>query len=328
MQKLNFELIKLLAHGIARMEEKDGKISFFRFTKEQQDLYKTVSLDFFIKSFSTSGISLEFETDSDNLSLSVSISRGSSRTFFTHSVFVNGTRIGDLSGDIGDNENVLYEKAFKLEKGMKKIRILFPWSVASSLVALKLDDKATVLPIEKKQKVLMFGDSITQGYDAACPENAYAVKIAELFDAEARNKGIAGECFFPELAARKENFKPDLITVAYGTNDWKYSTKKQFEINSQLFFTNLRKSYPDVKIIAFTPIWRVDIGADYKSGVELEYIAQHIKQVAKTVPDMDVIDCMEFVPHNPQFYQTDGVHPIDSGFAYYANNLWNKINLL
>ena len=328
MKKLDFELIKKLTFGAARIEENDGKISFFRFTKQQQDLYKSACLDFYMKSFSTSGISLEFETDSDNLSLSVSVSKGSSRTFFTHSIFVDGKKFDELSGDIADNENVQFDKSFKLGLGMKKVRIQFPWSVASSLIFLGLDDEATVLPVTKNYKILMFGDSITQGYDASAPENAYAIQIAERFDAEARNKGIAGEFFFPKLTMEKENFDPDLITVAYGTNDWKYLSKERFNKNCQAFYTNLRNSYPDVKIIALTPIWRVDIDSKYESGVPLEYIGEYIKNLGNTIPNMEVVDCMDFVPHNSELYQTDGVHPIDSGFKYYADNLWEKINLL
>lgn len=328
MKRLDFEQIKLLVHGAARIEENDGKISFFRFTKEQQEIYKSASLDFYMKSFSTSGISLEFETDSDNLSLSVEVSKGSSRTFFTHSLFIDGKRVDELSGNIGQNENVPFEKSFKLGLGMKKVRILFPWSVASSLVSLEIDDNAKVIPIEKKFKLLMLGDSITQGYDAMMPENAYAIYIAEKLNAEARNKGIAGECFFPRLVAEKENFEPNLITVAYGTNDWKYSNKEQFDKTSKQFYTNLRNAYPNVKIIALTPIWRVDIGSDYVSGVPLTYIGEYIKKVSQEIPDMTVIDCMDCVPHNPEYYQTDGVHPIDSGFKYYAKNLWKKMEEL
>lgn len=36
---------------------------------------------------------------------------------------------------------------------------------------------------------------------------------------------------------------------------------------------------------------------------------------------MEVIDCSDFVPHDAKFYQTDGVHPIDSGFLHYGKNL-------
>ena len=325
MKKLNFEQIKKIVHGAARIEEGDGKISFFRFTKEQQELYKNVCTDFYMKSFSTSGISLEFDTDSKNLSLSVLVDKGSSRSFFTHSIFVNGNRIGELSGNIGDNQNVPFNGTFQLGDGMKRVKILFPWSVASSVQSLELDDNSKVIPVEKKCNLLMLGDSITQGYDAMIPENAYAIKIAESFDAEARNKGIAGEQFFAKLTLEKEDFKPDIITVAYGTNDWRHGTKTRFERECKGFFHNLRNSYPNTKIYAITPIWRVDIDNEQQIGEPLRYIADFIKQVATEISDMVVIDGIDLVPHDSKYYQTDGVHPIDSGFEHYANNLWKKL---
>lgn len=326
MKALSFEQIESLTHGVARVEEGDGKISFFRFTKEQQELYKTVSEDFYIKSFATVGVSLEFITDSENLLLSVSVAKGSSRTFFTHSIFVDGKRIGELSGNISAGENVPFEEKFQLGVGMKKVRIQFPWSVASRLVALELDENATVIPTKKKCNVLMFGDSITQGYDAMLPENAYSIRIADLLDAEVRNKGIGGEQFFAKLTLEKEDFTPDLVTVAYGTNDWRHSTKERFERECKGFFVNLRNSYPNAKIIAITPIWRADMDNKQEFGKPFNFIGEYIKKVSETVSDMTVIDGIDLVPHNLKYYQTDGLHPIDSGFEHYTNNLWEKIN--
>ena len=40
-----------------------------------------------------------------------------------------------------------------------------------------------------------------------------------------------------------------------------------------------------------------------------------------------VIDGIDLMPHDFKFYQTDGVHPIDSGFERYADNLWKKLHL-
>ena len=326
MKKLNFEQIKKLVHGAAHIEEEvNGKISFFRFSKAQQELYKTTTEDFYTKTFATAGITLEFETDSENMELSVSVSRGSSRTFFTHTIFINGERIDELSGDISEKENVTFEKAFNLGKGSKTVKILFPWSVASSLLSLKLDDNATVIPVNKKLKILMLGDSITQGYDAMMPENSYATQVMTHFNAEVRNKGIAGEQFFPALVLQPEDFKPDLITVAYGTNDWRHGDKESFEQACLCFFVNLRSSYPNVPIIALTPLWRVDINTNYEFGQPLNYISSYISRVAKQVGNITVINCIDYIPHNPSFFQTDGVHPIDAGFKHYGNNLIKEI---
>lgn len=321
MTTLTFEQIKSLVHGAAIIEEGDGKISFFRFTKEQQSLYKRTSTDFYNKTFASSGISLEFDTDSEHLSLSVLVSPGSSRSFFTHSIYVNGERFGELSGNVGDVRNVPYTKMFALGKGPKRVKILFPWSVYSALSALQLDDGASASPITKPFKMLMFGDSITQGYDAMRPENAYAIKLSDFLNAEAINKGIAGEQFFAGLGKIKETFKPDLITVAYGTNDWRHATKEKFLPSCKVFFENLRDNYPDVPIVALTPLWRVDINNRQEFGEPLSFVTDYIKQLSFDIPDMTVLDCSDFIPHEAKYYQTDGVHPLDSGFEHYAKNL-------
>lgn len=328
MKILNLEQIQKIVHGVSRVEEGDGLISFFRFTKKQEELYKTVSTDFYNKTFATAGVTLEFETDSENLSLSVVLSPASSRTFFTHSIFANDKRVGELSGDIGEQTNVPFEKTFVLGGGTKRIKIQFPWSVASKLVHLKLDDSAFISPVEKNCNFLMLGDSITQGYDASVPEKAYAIQLVNHFNANALNKGIAGEQFFAALTSEKEDFEPDLITVAYGTNDWRHSTKERFDTQCKAFFKNLRNAYPNVKIIAITPIWRVDIDNEQEFGQPLSYVTEFIKSVALDIPNMVVIDASDFIPHDAIHFQTDGVHPLDSGFKHYGQKLLEKISTI
>lgn len=39
-----------------------------------------------------------------------------------------------------------------------------------------------------------------------------------------------------------------------------------------------------------------------------------------------IIDGIDLILHDEQYYQTDGLHTTDLGFGYYANNLWEKIN--
>lgn len=214
---------------------------------------------------------------------------------------MNENRIGELSGEIkADSTDTVFGKQFRLGVGIKRVRIIFPWSVASALVALELDRDATIVTVAKERTMLMFGDSITQGYDAMAPEHAYAVQIADFMNAETRNKGIGGEQFRANLALLDDEVEPDVITVAYGTNDWAHSTKDVFEQSCKEFYTNLRNTYPEAKIVALTPIWRADIQDEKQIGEPLSYIAQYIKKVSEHVSDMMVIDCMDFVPHNPQ----------------------------
>ena len=324
MQKLNFEQIKKIVHGVARVEEGEGKISFFRFTKEQQELYKSVSKDFYGKSFSTSGVYLEFETDTENLFLSVLVSKASSRTYFNHSIFVNSKRMGELAGNIAENENVPFEKMFKLGAGMKKVRVLFPWSVVSNLVSLEIDDNAKVIPVDKKCKVLMFGDSITQGYDASIPEKAYAFQIADYMEAEARNKGIAGELFFAKLTMEKEDLEPDFITVAYGTNDWNHCTREEFCANCGGFLSNLSRNYPNSPIFVITPIWRKELN-EYRAFGPFAQVSEQIKELAAKHDNITVIDGFDFVPQNEAMFADFVLHPNDHGFGCYFDNLSKQI---
>ena len=62
--------------------------------------------------------------------------------------------------------------------------------------------------------MLMLGDSITHGYDAISPSNSYASLVADMLDANAINKGIGGEVFWPQFAAMLDNITPEIITVA------------------------------------------------------------------------------------------------------------------
>lgn len=116
-----------------------------------------------------------------------------------------------------------------------------------------------------------------------------------------------------------------LKNATYGTNDWRHGTKTRFERECKGFFHNLRNSYPDTKIYAITPLWRVDIDNEQQIGEPLSYITDFIKQVATEISDMIVINGIDLVPHDSKYYQTDGVHPIDSGFEHYVNNLWKKL---
>ena len=54
--KLNLSQIRDITTGAVRIEEIDNNIHFYRFIKQQEELYKNRSDDFYKKTFATSGI--------------------------------------------------------------------------------------------------------------------------------------------------------------------------------------------------------------------------------------------------------------------------------
>ena len=328
--KLNLSQIKEITLGAVRVEEIDDDIHFYRFTKQQEELYKNRSNDFYIKTFATSGIRISFRTNSQTLFLRTEITYGSSRTYFAFDVFVNGVKIDTLNNfsdiDIPQNYTTLklpqgeFSKKFNLGAGDKEVCIYFPWSVNAVVKELTLDDDSFIEPSVVSKKTLCFGDSITQGYDALYPSNKYITKLADMLNAAEYNKAIGGEIFFPELAETKEDFEPDYITIAYGTNDWSKCTKEELEDNCKRFFYNINKNYPNSKIFVITPIWRKDM-YEYRKFGEFKCASETIQKHAQEYDNISVVNGFTFVPQNEDLFADLRLHPNDKGFEYYFDNL-------
>lgn len=326
---LTVDQIRAITLGADRVETNTkGRIAFHRFTEAQEKAYKDYSDEFYRKCLGTSGIRLEFVTDSKSLSMTVNISSrlSSSRRFFAHTVYVDGKLIGKIEREQDDHRpDGDFSGEFDLGEGEKTVRIYFPWSARSEIVSFELDDGAKIVPVEKKCKMIIFGDSITQGYDALVPENSYASIVTDALGAEARNKGIGGEVFWPTLGALRDDFEPDYITVAYGTNDWARNDKETFDRDCEAFYTNLSANYSESTIFALSPIWRGDKDSKQSKIGPFSYLAEKIKAVTDSLPNVVFIDTKGFVPEDSSYFSDFHLHPNDAGFAPYAENLLKEI---
>lgn len=320
--KLTKQNIEAIAIGVAYIEEENDLISLHRFTKAQEELYKPRSEDAYKKTFATAGIRLMFTTDSPWLYLETEVSSGSSRKFFSHEIFANGILVGDLS--CSTENNGIFSKRFDLGAGEKTICIYFPWSACSKIRAMELENGATLIPQRPTKRMLIYGDSITHGYDAISPSKSYASLLADALHADARNKGIGGAVFWKRLAQTDEGFVPDYITVAYGTNDWSGRTPEDFEDHCAGFYHSLSQRYPTAKIFAITPIWRADQERITKLG-EFSRASEYIHEITRDLPNVTVIDGIDLVPHETDLFSDRYLHPNDEGFAHYFNNLFAEI---
>ncbi|MBE6688290.1 MAG: hypothetical protein E7588_03310 [Ruminococcaceae bacterium] len=332
--ELSFEKIKEITTGAVRVELRDGLIHFYRFTKDQEQFYKTTNPDFYMKSLSSAGIKFLFETNSESLLVKGITAQGSSRKYFSIDVFADKKTVGCIDNfshmEIPDNYAGInaglggFEKEFKLGGGTKTVCIHLPWSVSTAIEKLTVDDNAFIKALKPPKKLIAYGDSITHGYDALRPSNRYIAMLAEAMNAEEFNKAIGAERFSPELAQLKDSFEPDYITVAYGTNDWSVYDEQTFKSKCKGFYTNLRKSHPTAKIFAISPIWRSDMHEKRDLG-PFESVSRYIKELAESMDNTVFVDGIDFVPHDSKYYADLRLHPNDSGFEHYFNNLYDKI---
>lgn len=335
--RLSLEEIKGITSGAVQVVEESDGIHFHRFTQAQEELYRNEKPQFYHKCLGCAGIRLEFQTNSSSLSLKIHVGPGSSRTMFSLDVVVDGRDVGNICNyiyeELPEKYSVVdyplgeYEKTFSLGEGEKKVCIYLPWSVNSVIEELCLDDGAYIRPVKREKKVLVFGDSITQGYDALRSFHRYGAQMADAFGWEEVNKAIGGEQFFPALAEKKDDFTPDYIMVAYGTNDWAHSSRKTIGENCLGFFKGLRKNYPDTPIVVITPIWRIEYN-EHRSFGPFQEVDGFIREVLSEFDNITIIRGYDFVPHDVAYFADRRVHPNDKGFAHYFEHLHKEFKKL
>lgn len=334
--RLTFAQLKDITQGAVRLTCENDTVRFFRFTDEQEALYHRTNQEFYTKTFCTAGVKLQFRTDSPWLELDLEAFQSMpNRVYYSFDVYANRKRIGSLDNFSDRTLCGAYifddyplgraKKRFKLGHGEKTVSIYFPWTVRVDLHGLSLADGASVIPVRPTKKLLTFGDSITQGYDALRPSCRYAAVLAEALGAEEFCKAIGGEVFFPELAETREDVSPNYITVAYGTNDWSKTERPVFLKNCREFFEALCRNYPQAKIYALTPIWRKDRD-EYRVYGSFDQVAQDLCDIVRNLQQVTVIPCYSFVPKDSTCFADLRLHPNDRGFAAYAACLIDAIS--
>jgi lysophospholipase L1-like esterase len=319
--KLTLEQIREITRGALSVIEENSAFVFRRFTEKQAEMYETVN-DFRVKVPATSGVRLEFLTDAETFSFDYRIDIASSRRYYFFDVFVDGVMVKHWG-----HENVRVAEStvtVKLAEGEHRVAVYLPCLAKATLSNVTLTDGATLKPVVKSRRLLCYGDSITQGYDAKYSSQTYTNLLADKLDAEMVDQGIGGEIFRPALIDPEMNFDPDIITVAYGTNDWNGQEHDRTVENANGFYAKLRATYPKAKIFAITPIWRGDNDRITKVGTFEEGV-RIVRDAAAAQEGVVVVDGAKLVPHLSEVMADKHLHPNDYGFKFYANALFDAI---
>ena len=80
---------------------------------------------------------------------------------------------------------------------------------------------------------------------------------------------------------------------------------------------NLSKNYPNAKIFALSPIWRLNTEKECAVGSFFD-IEPQIKEIARSLPNVIFISGFNFIPHDTKYFYDRHLHPSDEGFEYYA----------
>jgi hypothetical protein len=332
-------------HGIVDIYEGDDGVCLKRVTDVQMAHYEGCNDRWPLRAQCNAGVTLELKTDSRILDISFGVVEGA-RQYLGLDVEVDGVLVRSVyvddyskSGGVTITNNaqglagvrlegvgVFVVRLFEYEEQKERmIRVFLPQSVGLAFRSVVVDDGASVAAVEEAtHKLLCLGDSITQGMDAKSPVTAYTTQLARLLDAELLNQGVGGHVFDVDSFDSGLAFDADVVTIAYGTNDWNGGkTVAEIQNNVRLYLEKVKGRYPLADIFVLGPIWRT-IGDEVRDGGTLWDFSEVILETARGFENVRCLDGLALVPHQEHLVP-DGTHPNDEGFLHYALNLYRAM---
>lgn len=310
--------LKSIATGAVRIWEEDGWFRFSRFTRYQEELLQ--QRGFAPREQAGAGMRLEFLTRGGRLAFDYEVHPGSGRDYWGIEIAHDGLGMVHLQGKVPDSGHVSHQIP-PLEREIR-VTVYFPNLAALRIRNLQLPEDAA--PYTRQKKYLALGDSITQGYDAAHPNQAYVNLLADAWDAQVLNQAIGGDVFCPENLDPALDFAPDIITVAYGTNDWSKEVLQNGA--AKAYLDKLTGLYPGVPVFVLLPLWRA-VENELRDGITLQQGRELLSSWAENRENVFVIDCHHFIPFLPEYFYDGVLHPNDMGYLYYARALEKAVPL-
>ncbi|MBQ9098523.1 MAG: SGNH/GDSL hydrolase family protein [Clostridia bacterium] len=311
--KLSFEQIKRSTFGALSVKEESDGIHFAKCTEKQVAAWYALSQTLGVRSETTTGIRLDFHTNSKTLSFTAVDGD-------KFEVLINGLQRYRIHAEA---YRAKCEKpTFDLEEGEKRVTLIFPSHSRGVLGDVELDDGSYITPHKHATKMLFIGDSITQGWNSRYDSLSWAWRVTQYYDADSIIQGIGG-AYFHEGTWDCVDFDADTVLVAYGTNDFgHYSTLEEMRGHAAKFLDSIFAQFGDKRVYVISPIYRSDWQKQKKMGSFLEACAVVKEEAASH--GFTLIDGMELVPYHGDF-MADAVHPNDLGFGVYAENVIAKL---
>ena len=317
--RLSFDEIKSISVGAVAIEEKNDGIHFLKCTPAQTSAWYALSDILGERSLSTTGIRLDFVTDSKSFSFGSSSGK-------CYELFVDSEFVGAIVPAENDSQKINYSvklsDACGKEKNEYRVTVVFPSHNAPGVLTyVELDDGSYFKHCEYSSKLLFIGDSITQGWNSGRDSLSYAYRVSAYFDANSVINGIGG-AFYEESTFEKIDFDPDTVIVAYGTNDWNRCGRDPEKILSHAcgYMDLLKAAYADKRVFVISPIWRCDAATGDDMPALFDECRKRIESEARA-RGFFAVDGLSLVPHVRELFADGYLHPNATGFMHYANNL-------
>lgn len=321
------QLIFSVHNALSADFDEKGYLHFHRFTPAAVVNYGLDGdgVTFPIRCKAASNVTLEFLTDSSVFGFDYDLYQGTSQNFYGIDVLVDGVLVKSQIKEGYKSTALLCPLP---GSGLHRVTVFLPWSMEIVIKSAYVEDGSVLLPAPaKKMKILAIGDSITQGYIARHPAYTWVGKVTRALDAEVLNQGIGGYQFFENSLLEPIPYDPDLILLAYGTNDYSaIATAEEYEKQVRGYMKRLIAMFPNVPVLQLLPIYRNDLSCQFKEQSR-KYTLEDAKNIIRAVAaDYPTVTVGEIVmPQDGDFFAPDWVHPNDLGFQIFGEQVLELI---
>ena len=317
--KFSANSLKKLIKGACNFEVNAGYLTARKFAPAQFELMKREGYDDFWRerALLSAGIRLELKSDSTFISFDYKGKWGTDLSMRSNSVdvWINGTLNTVLHLEKSKG-NVKID----LPSGEKHIAIYFPNDSEFSIKNFTLDGSYKSVK-DKGQKVLVIGDSITQGYGPAFSSGSYFNELQRMTGYNMLNQGIGGYRCEPIDLIAVDGFEPDKVMTFLGTNWYDAPDKYDYEKATVEFYARLTELYHGKQILCVSPIWRCDDSLDKE---RFDWCREIVKRECQKYENITLVDGFSLLP-NVEECLCDKVHPNEYGCYMIAKSLYNKM---
>ncbi len=315
--------------GMLALKQGENGVVPVRFTDQAMEAYYAVKSEAFrLRAMSPAGIFLDMETDAKAIRIDFDV-LGAARPFADFGLVVDGVVQPAESNPLSQTgplpKRLSLSSQFSFDGHRHHIELFLPHLVELELRAVELADANYANPVpERKRLLFAFGDSITQGMTVQNPYCTYPVLLARALGMELRNFGVGGGVYHEGVLGAYPR-KPDLITVAFGVNDWVIQpSMRQFEKTCRDFFERFHEMYSGIPSYIVTPFWHLKEREANAIGT-LEELRRKVTEICA---DYDVTDCFQgnqLIPSDPAYFADGMIHPNGEGFAHIALQMFSRI---
>ena len=308
-------LIKLTKGAVYYTEER-GYFTPFRYSQAQIEYMADEKYDWGwrMRARFCGGIRLEFKTDSTKISFDYRASHSHERAN-TVDLYVDGV----LTSVYYIEEKLKGSVEFVLPSGNKRVTIYLPGESEFAIKNFQIDGGYKAIR-DRGEKVLILGDSITQGAGPDIASAAYVHGLQRRTGYNILAQGIGGYRFEPQDLMTVDGFEPERIVVFLGTNYYEAEclTRCHYDYGKATYeyFDKLTELYPKTPILCITPLWRTrDLNME-----RFMWCINTIKSACSKHESIKVVDGFSLMP-NVSACLSDGVHPSTYGSELLSQNI-------